>query len=139
MAVENERQQGFAEKARDVVASVVGKGFLGGELQAAIRQGFNELGSALKAFPDSIQVEEPGAVFNPLYRDMPGNPNAHGAGSVQATLPSPSEIAGGKGSATVHGNSQQIDKQSLSPSQIASQQQPASPQQDHGQDHDRTR
>ena len=144
MATENERQEGFFEKAREVVAAVVGKGFLGGEVQAAVRQGFNEIGAALKAFPDSIQIEEPGAVFNPLYRDMPGNPHAHGAGPVQAEpdraiLPSPSEIAGGKGSATVHGDHQQTDKPVLSPSEIANQQQPASPQPEHGQEHEHGR
>ena len=120
-----------------------GPNFLGGELQAARRQGFNEIGAALKAFPDSIQIEEPGAAFNPLYRDMPGNPHAHGAGPAQAesaTLPSPSEIAGGKGSATIHGDHQQSDKHSLSsPSEIASQQQPISPQPEHGQEHEHGR
>ena len=147
MATEQERQPGFLERAADAVRAYFtpGPNFLGGEVQAAVRQGFNEIGAALKAFPDAIQVEEPGAAFNPLYRDMPGNPHAHGAGPVQAeparaTLPSPSESAGGKGSATVHGDHQQSDKPSLSsPSEIASQQQPTSPHQDHSQEHGRTR
>jgi hypothetical protein len=68
------------ERISNAAAAVVRNGYLGGELQAAFRQGFNELGAALKAFPDSLQVEEPGAAWNPLYRDMPGNdrPNVHG-------------------------------------------------------------
>jgi hypothetical protein len=36
-----------------------------GTLEAAGRQGLDELGAALKAFPDSIQVQEAGTVFNP--------------------------------------------------------------------------
>jgi len=146
MATEQERQPGFLERAMDAVRAYFtpGPNFLGGEVQAAVRQGFNEIGAALRAFPESIQVEEPGAAFNPLYRDMPGNPHAHGAGPVQAesaraTLPSPSEIAYGKGPATVHGDHQQSDKPSLSPSEIAKQQQPASPQPEHGQEHEHGR
>lgn len=75
MAAESESRDWITK-----AAAVVRNGYLGGELQAAIRQGFNELGAALKAFPDAIQVDEPGAAWNPLYRDIPGNsrPTVHG-------------------------------------------------------------
>ena len=91
MASENERQEGFLKQAFN---AVIRNGYLGGEIQAAVRQGFNEIGAALKAFPDSIQVEEPGAAFNPLYRDIPGNPRL-GDGESGPSLPSPSQIAEG--------------------------------------------
>lgn len=41
-----------------------------GALQAAGRQGAKELGEALKAFPDSISVSEPGTVFNPTQGEI---------------------------------------------------------------------
>jgi hypothetical protein len=41
-----------------------------GLLAAAARQGADELGAALKAFPDSIQVQEHGALWNPLQSEV---------------------------------------------------------------------
>lgn len=121
MADENE-ERGFMSWAEGVVSSVVSNGYLGGELQAAARQGFNELGAALKAFPDSIQIDEPGATFNPLYRDLPGDSPA---------LPSPAEIAS---QSPVYGESQQESVQLPSPSEIANQQYPPEQGSVHGQE-----
>lgn len=41
-----------------------------GALLAALRQGGKELGTALKAFPDSISVDEPGTVLNPTQGEI---------------------------------------------------------------------
>jgi hypothetical protein len=41
-----------------------------GTLAAAARQGVDELGAALKAFPDSIQVQETGTIFNPTQSEI---------------------------------------------------------------------
>ena len=141
MATENQREQGFLERAGNAVRDYLTPrpNFMGGEFYAAIRQGFNEIGAALKAFPDSLQVEEPGAAFNPLYRDMPGNPKNQGTGPVQAepaspALPSPSEIANGQDAANIHGDTRQASPQQPSPSEIVGQQQAPEPQQGQGQD-----
>lgn len=81
MAADDGKEEGVLDAVRGIVASALGRGYLGGELQAAFRQGANELGEALKAFPDSIQVDEPGAVFSPLYRDMAGDPHSTAMGT----------------------------------------------------------
>jgi len=95
MATESERNDYFNRAYHQVMR--------GGEIQAFVRQGFNELGAALKAFPDSIQVDQPGQVFNPIYHDMVEDRKSHddAIGSrpeaVERTttpLPSPGEIAG---------------------------------------------
>jgi hypothetical protein len=39
-------------------------------LRAAGRQGVDEIGMALKAFPDSIQAHEPGQLFTPLPSEV---------------------------------------------------------------------
>jgi hypothetical protein len=41
-----------------------------GTLRAAGRQGVSELGQALKAFPDSIQISEPGQMFTPTQGEI---------------------------------------------------------------------
>ncbi|HEX4607050.1 MAG TPA: hypothetical protein VH092_02490 [Urbifossiella sp.] len=37
---------------------------------AALRQGGKELGAALKAFPESISIDEPGTAFNPTQGEI---------------------------------------------------------------------
>ena len=37
---------------------------------AALRQGGKEIGMALKAFPDSISIDEPGTVFSPTQGEI---------------------------------------------------------------------
>jgi hypothetical protein len=61
-----------------------------GVIDAFLRQGANELGTALKAFPESVQIDEPGQVFNPLYSDT-------AADKRLANHPSPGDLAEGKG------------------------------------------
>ena len=54
-----------------------------GTLAAAWRQGADELGEALKAFPDSIAVYEPGTILNPTQGEI----------AAAREQPTPSEIA----------------------------------------------
>jgi hypothetical protein len=135
MAAESELQEYVASAA----SAVAEKGYLGGELKAAMLQGFNELGAALKAFPDSIQIDEPGTAFNPLYRDRDGDTPApsQAGGQEPAALPSPSEIAAaGQAQGSVYGEAQQASAQSLpSPSEIASNPAPYLPPEDQGNVH----
>ena len=56
-----------------------------GTLAAAWRQGADEIGVALKAFPESIHAEEPGTILNPTQGEI--------AADRKPKLPSPSEIA----------------------------------------------
>lgn len=58
-----------------------------GYLAAAGRQGMGELGMALKAFPDSIQVQEPGTIFNPTQGEIAADRRD------DSRSPWPSEIA----------------------------------------------
>ncbi len=53
MAEDNEGQEGFFRQAGGVVAAAYHAVMKGGEVQAFFRQGANEIGAALKAFPDS--------------------------------------------------------------------------------------
>jgi hypothetical protein len=93
VAEDNERQESFFQKAGNLVAAAYNAVMQGGEIQAAGLQGAHELGAALKAFPDAIQVNEPGTVFNPLYRDRQSESSPN--------LPSPSDIADGMTAAPV--------------------------------------
>jgi hypothetical protein len=59
-----------------------------GTLKAAWRQGADEAAMALKAFPDSIQVDEVGTIFSPTQGEIAADRNQR--------LPTPSEIAKSK-------------------------------------------
>lgn len=41
-----------------------------GTIKAALRQGADEVGTALKAFPDSLQASAVGTVFHPLASEV---------------------------------------------------------------------
>lgn len=111
MAEEAQNENSGQQNEPSVISQILGQGYLGGELDAAFRQGARELGAALKAFPDAIQVDEPGQVFNPLYRDRDGD--------TPARTSSPSEIADqGQDRGSVYGNN---DSMAMSPSEIADQ------------------
>ena len=56
-----------------------------GTLAASFRQGADEMAIALKAFPDSIGVDEPGTILNPTQGEI--------AADRKVKPPSPSEIA----------------------------------------------
>jgi hypothetical protein len=119
MAAEHE----FETFVQDVVPAAYGAAMRDGAIDAFLRQGANEIGAALKAFPDAIQVDEPGAVFNPLYSDIAADKRAglYGSGhtpSAGTDLPSPSAIAEGN-AAAIYGESPQVEAELLSPSEIA--------------------
>jgi hypothetical protein len=136
MAGEREQQK----PAGGFLASIYDGVMKGGEIQAFFRQGVAELGAALKAFPDSIQIDEPGTVFNPLYSDIAADKREHGRGPgpmapAKADLMSPGELARSNATATVHGQSVAPDKKLLpSAGEIAGDQQPHQPGPDHGQE-----
>lgn len=56
-----------------------------GTLAAFFRQGADEMAVALKAFPESISVDEPGTILNPTQGEI--------AADRKTKLPSPSDIA----------------------------------------------
>jgi hypothetical protein len=70
-----------------------------GTLAAAFRQGIAELGAALKAFPDSIQVSEPGTLWHPTQGEIASDRQAsrhtgsYTSYSSPGRQPWPSEIA----------------------------------------------
>jgi hypothetical protein len=123
----NEGQEGFFRQAESVVAAAYHAVMKGGEVQAFLRQGANEIGEALKAFPESLQVDEPGQVFNPIYSDIAAEKRSHEAAATG--LATPGELAGG----SIYGDREAHGKQSLpSPGEVASEQH--QPQQDQGQE-----
>jgi hypothetical protein len=99
-----------------------------GTVAAAWRQGADELGVALKAFPESIQSSEPGSILNPTQGEIASSrkiQSSHGTSML-----TPSQIARDKGpygSATAHGH----EHAPKSPSEIARDKGPV---QQHGQE-----
>jgi hypothetical protein len=77
-SVEVDRSPSLVSKVWDAITK-------DGTLAAAWRQGADEIGIALKAFPDSIHAEEPGTILNPTQGEI--------ADDRKPRLPSPSEIA----------------------------------------------
>lgn len=73
-----------------------------GTVPAFFRQGADEIGMALKAFPESVHAEEPGTVLNPTQYEItarrfsPGSVYGHAPAQQESRLPSPSEIAKNK-------------------------------------------
>jgi hypothetical protein len=63
-----------------------------GHLAAAGRQGIDELGTALKAFPDSIQTQETGTIWNPTQGEIAAE-RQHTRHRGGPPHPWPSEIA----------------------------------------------
>ena len=56
--------------AVSIVASLWNAVTADGTLAAAGRQGIDELGAALKAFPDAIQAQETGTIWNPTQGEI---------------------------------------------------------------------
>lgn len=145
MADDNEKKASLLERAGTVVGKVIevtAQKFMGDTaFWGAARQGIDELGQAIKAFPDAIQAHaEPGGMFEPLHSDIaasreqyakpdPPSPSqigkeskatatvhsGHDAGKQQ----SPSEI--GKGNAAespMHGRAEDDNARTLTPSEI---------------------
>jgi hypothetical protein len=61
-----------------------------GTLMAAGRQGADEIGQALKAFPESIQVQEPGTILSPTQGEIA---ESNRGGSLQSRLAEAQERA----------------------------------------------
>lgn len=76
---------GFLQSAAGVVKATYEALNRDGTLAAAFRQGAQELYTALKPFPESIQVNEPGTILNPTQGEI--------AASREPEKQSPSEIA----------------------------------------------
>lgn len=68
-----------------------------GTLAAAGRQGADELATALKAFPETIQAQTPGTILNPTQGEIAASRSTHGGvhgrGNGGDGVRSPSEIA----------------------------------------------
>lgn len=70
-----------------------------GTLAAAGRQGADELGMVLRAFPESVHVDEPGTILNPTQGEIAADRSPlremhnRAINGTQSHLPSPSEIA----------------------------------------------
>ncbi|APW64298.1 hypothetical protein [Paludisphaera borealis] len=58
-----------------------------GVIDAFLRQGVDEIGVALKPFGESIQTEEPGQAFSPLYSDIAADKRQ------RQSQPSPGDLA----------------------------------------------
>jgi hypothetical protein len=78
-----EKEAVEATKSPSLVARIWDAINKDGYLAAAGRQGLDELGAALKAFPESIHVDEPGTIGNPTQGEI----------AAERRPPSPSEIA----------------------------------------------
>jgi hypothetical protein len=97
---QNQQQDGFFANAAAAVKAVqqavnepidklTGPVMRDGMLAAAFRQGAGEIGEALKAFPQSIQVQEPGTLLNPTQGEI-------ASARDPEKMPSLSEIAAGQ-------------------------------------------
>jgi len=97
-AADTGRQKDVGPVEAVVLSAAMGLGKLwnaitaDGVLAAAGRQGFDELGAALKAFPESIQREEPGTIFNPTQGEI-ATDRKKGRYGEASRQPWPSEIA----------------------------------------------
>lgn len=104
----NPRLQANEEKPKGGIASMIGavltapatmiaKAFgaimADGTIAAAARQGIDELGAALKAFPDSIQREEVGTLWTPTQAEITASRRQGGGVASHQRQPWPSEIA----------------------------------------------
>ncbi len=64
-----------------------------GTVPAFFRQGADEIGVALKAFPDSVHAEEPGTVLNPTQGEIAARRSRGSVYGRNPDLPSPSDVA----------------------------------------------
>jgi hypothetical protein len=127
MATENEMQEFFDKVGKqvapvvkpvgDVIATAYRAASRDGTIDAFLRQGANELGAALKAFPESLQVDEAGAVFSPLYSDI--------AADKREAMFSPADLVSRERPASQQGvKSPEISPADLKESPASQQQQP---------------
>lgn len=67
-----------------------------GMLAAAGRQGLDELGAALKPFPDSIQVHETGTIWNPTPGEVAAGRDLGGHTRAYSSLAAPRSAEAGE-------------------------------------------
>jgi hypothetical protein len=90
---------GLLFKPFEVIGTMIGKAWdaimADGVLEAAGRQGIDELGAALKPFPESIQVSELGTLWSPTPGEIAADREhgRHSATSSGPPHPWPSELA----------------------------------------------
>ena len=99
------------------VKNILSAAFADGTLAAAGRQGLDELGEALKAFPESIQVQESGAIWNPTQGEIAAgrDPGKHLYGQSRPLGPLIHTSGFNRPPSTVHGD----QSQPRGPSEIA--------------------
>ena len=119
------------------VSLLVQKATQDGTIKAAGRMGIDELGAALKAFPDAIQVSEPGTIWNPTQGEVAADRKIGGFGQH-----SPSGIVGGKHGVygPEHERPQHAQSAGRTPSELAADRGDVQGQehsQEHGHDHSR--
>jgi hypothetical protein len=101
-------------KVRSAVNRAVEPIIRDGTVPAFFRQGADEIGMALKAFPDSLQAHEPGTILNPTQGEIAASRSPRGS---------------------VYGRpNRQANPDLPSPSEIAKDKRPYVPEQDHGRD-----
>ena len=97
LMADDKSNEGFMRQAGDIVASALRGVMRDGTIAAAGRMGIDELGAALKAFPDSIQQQETGSIWNPTQGEVALARADHPEPTVEPVkidrLPSPAEIA----------------------------------------------
>jgi hypothetical protein len=93
----NQKEDSLIQDVDAAVGAVYRAVFRDGTLDAAFRQGADELWQALKAFPETIEVHESGTILNPLHSTiakdsqmLSASADLHQAETGHA--PSPSEI-----------------------------------------------
>lgn len=110
------------------VSLLVQKATQDGHLAAAGRLGIDELSAVLKAFPESIQAQEAGTLWNPTQGEVAADRKAGGFGQ-----PSPSTIVGGRHG--VYGPEHERPT-GRTPSELAADRGPVpGPELGHGQEH----
>lgn len=134
--MESQRSRGVelgkaAAFAFGTVSLLVHKATQDGHLAAAGRQGIDELGAALKAFPESIQASEPGAIFEPTQGEVAAARKTGGFGQH-----SPSGIVGGRHGVygPEHERPQHGQSAGRTPSELAADRGPVQGP-EHGQEH----
>ena len=102
MAEPTANEAGFLGWSIGIIASITKAIMADGTIKAAGRQGIDELGQALKAFPDAIQVHETGTIFSPTQSQIASDRKHH--------LSTPSQIADSKPpQRTVHDSTHEQD------------------------------
>ena len=114
------------------VSLLVHKATQDGTIKAAGRMGIDELGAALKAFPDAIQVSETGTIWNPTQGEIAADRKIGGFSQH-----SPSGIVGDRHG--VYGPEHERPS-GRTPSELAADRGKAQgPELGHGQEHDHSR